>query len=149
LAAQPLHFTVDEKYGAGVRRDRRDEELIGSQALARLEAPWGVRLLERFTQASGLTLEGGTVRRGRWNPRSLRGSRGVVGAFPVSRRGTLRVTGLPSFARHQLASRPPYLLAQHPEFRLKFLLTNERLEFDRRSYRRFDRDRFARGLVFR
>jgi hypothetical protein len=82
LWRRSLHFTVDEKYGAGVRRDRRDEELIGSQALARLEAPWGVRLLERFTQASGLTLEGGTVRRGRWNPRSLRGSRGVVGAFP-------------------------------------------------------------------
>jgi len=120
LAAQALHSTVDEKYDAGVRRDRRDEELIGSRALARMEARWGVRLFERFTQASCLTLEGGTVRCGRSNPRCSRGSRGVAGAFPASRRGTLRVTRLPSFARHQLASRPPYLLAQHPELRLEF-----------------------------
>jgi DNA-binding transcriptional LysR family regulator len=96
-----------------------------SKSIARLEDQLGRRLLHRSSRAMRLTPEGQGFLDAAQCVLDAMGEVEAVGSDVPS--GTLRIRSVPSFARYQIAPLMPAFRRLHPQLRVEFLLSTERM----------------------
>ncbi|MCK2182431.1 LysR family transcriptional regulator [Halomonas getboli] len=100
-----------------------------SQAIARLEATVGTRLLARTTRRMSLTDSGELYyQHVRHVARDLERAHGAVSTLQAEPRGRLRITSTAAFGRHVLAPLMPGFNTRYPHLAPELLTTDRRVD---------------------
>lgn len=119
-----VHVVEDGDFSAAARTLSLTPSAI-SKSIARLEDQLGRRLLHRSSRAMRLTPEGEGFLDAAQRVLDAMEEAEAVGSTVPS--GALRIRSLPGFARYQIAPLMPAFRRLHPQLRIEFLLSTERM----------------------